>query len=354
APEQFIALAEETGQILQLGTWVLNQAARDAARWRHTRPEAERLRVNVNVSARQFRDTGFVGNVRHVLDRFGLGAGSLTLELTESVLMRRDEQIRDTMRSLKELGASIAIDDFGTGFSSLSYLREFPLDILKIDKSFIDQIVTDGQQVAIVEGIVRLADVLGLQVIAEGIETKAQRDLLTAMGCGYGQGFLFAEPMTADEAEDFLAVAPGRTHPAPVLGPLTRRASVPVRRHRQRWEDLGRLQHTARMCDAVIDQVEGRRIRSGGQWLTDFASCNYLGLDLDPEIMDSIDPQVRAWGTHPSWSRLIGNPRLYPEIEERLTELLGAPDSLLLPTITLIHTSVIPVLAEGGHLFVEH
>jgi len=354
-PEQFIALAEETGQILQLGTWVLNQAARDTARWRRTRPEAERLRVNVNVSARQFRDTGFVGNVRHVLDRFGLGAGSLTLELTESVLMRRDEHIRDTMRSLKELGCSIAIDDFGTGFSSLSYLREFPLDILKIDKSFIDQIVTDGQQVAIVEGIVRLADVLGLQVIAEGIETKAQRDLLTAMGCGFGQGFLFAEPMTADEAEDFLAVPPGRTtHPAPVLGTLSRRASVPVRRHRQHWEDLDRLQHTARMCDAVIDQVEGRRIRSGGQWLTDFASCNYLGFDLDPEIMDSIDPQVRAWGTHPSWSRLIGNPRLYPEIEERLTELLGAPDSLLLPTITLIHTSVIPVLAEGGHLFVEH
>ncbi|MFJ6520553.1 aminotransferase class I/II-fold pyridoxal phosphate-dependent enzyme [Streptomyces filamentosus] len=354
-PDQFIALAEETGQILQLGAWVLDRAARDTARWRRTRPEARRLRVNVNVSARQFRDTGFVGNVRHVLNRFGLGSGSLTLELTESVLMRRDEQIRDTMRSLKELGASIAIDDFGTGFSSLSYLREFPLDILKIDKSFIDQIVTDGQQVAIVEGIVRLADVLGLQVIAEGIETEAQRDLLRAMGCGFGQGYLFAEPMTAAEAEDFLAAPPRRAKsPVPALEPPGRRAQVPVLRHRQRWEDLERLRLGTRMCDAVIDEVDGRRIRSDGQWLTDFASCNYLGLDLDPEVMDAIGPQVRAWGTHPSWSRLIGNPRLYPRIEERLTELLGAPDTLLLPTITLIHTSVLPVLAEGGHLFVEH
>ncbi|WP_051804695.1 EAL domain-containing protein [Streptomyces griseus] len=224
-PDQFIALAEETGQILQLGAWVLDRAARETARWRRTRPEARRLRVNVNVSACQFRDPGFVGDVRQVLNRSGLGPGTLTLELTESVLMRRDEQIRDTMRSLKELGASLALDDFGTGFSSFSYLREFPLDILKIDKSFVDRIVTDGRQVAIVEGIVRLADVLGLQVIAEGIETEAQRDLLRAMGCGFGQGYLFAEPMTAAEAEDFLATPPRRAKsPVPALEPPGRRA----------------------------------------------------------------------------------------------------------------------------------
>jgi 7-keto-8-aminopelargonate synthetase-like enzyme len=107
------------------------------------------------------------------------------------------------------------------------------------------------------------------------------------------------------------------------------------------------------MSDAVLDEVRGRHIRSGDQWLIDFASCNYLGFDCDPEIIQAIEPAVRRWGTHPSWSRLLGSPRLYPEIEERLAALLGAPDTLLLPTATLIHSSVIPVLADQGHVFVE-
>ena len=102
------------------------------------------------------------------------------------------------------------------------------------------------------------------------------------------------------------------------------------------------------MYDAIIDEIDGRRIRVGDHWLSDFASCNYLGFDLEPEIMDAIDVQVRRWGTHPSWSRLLGNPALYPQIEEQLTELLGAPDTLVLPTITHIHMSVIPILAGQG------
>ena len=116
---------------------------------------------------------------------------------------------------------------------------------------------------------------------------------------------------------------------------------------------LSRLQRSSPMVDAVIDEVRGRRIRVEDHWLSDFASCNYLGFDLDPEIAASIDEQVGRWGTHPSWSRLLGNPRLYPEIEERLTELLGAPDTLVLPTITHIHASVLPVLAAGGTLMLE-
>jgi 8-amino-7-oxononanoate synthase len=116
---------------------------------------------------------------------------------------------------------------------------------------------------------------------------------------------------------------------------------------------LARLQRSSPMLDAVIDEVRGRRIRVGDHWLADFASCNYLGFDLDPEIAAAIDEQVGRWGTHPSWSRLLGNPRLYPDIEERLTELLGAPDSLVLPTITHIHTSVLPVLAVGGTVLLE-
>jgi 8-amino-7-oxononanoate synthase len=124
-----------------------------------------------------------------------------------------------------------------------------------------------------------------------------------------------------------------------------------------RWldtcSDLARLQATNPMLDAVIDEIDGRRIRIGDQWLSDFASCNYLGFDLDLEIMDAIAPQVRRWGTHPSWSRLLGSPRVYEDIEDQLTELLGAPDTLVLPTITHIHMSVIPILAGGGTVFLD-
>jgi 8-amino-7-oxononanoate synthase len=120
-----------------------------------------------------------------------------------------------------------------------------------------------------------------------------------------------------------------------------------------RWADLERLRSSHPMMDAVIEEVQGRRIRIGEQWLCDFASCNYLGFDLHPEIIASIEPMVRQWGTHPSWSRLLGNPRPYVEIEEQLTELLGAPDTLVLPTITLIHTSVIPVLVGQGAVLVD-
>ncbi len=120
-----------------------------------------------------------------------------------------------------------------------------------------------------------------------------------------------------------------------------------------RWDDLERLRISHPMMDAVIDEVQGRRIRIGNHWLSDFASCNYLGFDLHPEILASVAPAVQRWGTHPSWSRLLGNPRPYVEIEERLTELLGAPDTLVLPTITLIHMSVIPLLVGQGAVLVD-
>lgn len=124
-------------------------------------------------------------------------------------------------------------------------------------------------------------------------------------------------------------------------------------RLRERIEDLRRLLATNPMIDAVIDEIDGRRIRIGSHWLADFASCNYLGFDLHPQIIASVEPALRRWGTHPSWSRLLGNPRPYVEIEERLTELLGAPDTMVLPTITLIHASVIPALAEEGAVLVD-
>lgn len=121
----------------------------------------------------------------------------------------------------------------------------------------------------------------------------------------------------------------------------------------EKWEDLERLRSGNPMYDAVIEEIDGRRIRVGEHWLADFASCNYLGFDLEPEIMDAIDPAVRRWGTHPSWSRLLGNPALYPQIEEELTALLEAPDTLVLPTITHIHMSVLPILAGQGTVFLD-
>src|SRR2546429_5207872 len=117
--------------------------------------------------------------------------------------------------------------------------------------------------------------------------------------------------------------------------------------------DLAELERSHPMTDAVIDAIDGRRIRIGDHWLADFASCNYLGFDLDREIIASIPAYLERWGTHPSWSRLLGSPALYGEIEERLTALLGCEDSLILPTITLIHSSVIPVLAREGTVFVD-
>jgi 8-amino-7-oxononanoate synthase len=140
-----------------------------------------------------------------------------------------------------------------------------------------------------------------------------------------------------------------------------RRAALSAPADRSAWvdrwlssvADLAELSRSSPMSDAVIDQVEGRRIRIGDHWLSDFASCNYLGFDLDPEIAAAIPAQIERWGTHPSWSRLLGSPTLYTEIEERLTKLLGCEDTLVLPTITLIHLSVIPVLAGGGTIFVD-
>ncbi|MBL7255364.1 aminotransferase class I/II-fold pyridoxal phosphate-dependent enzyme [Paractinoplanes lichenicola] len=120
-----------------------------------------------------------------------------------------------------------------------------------------------------------------------------------------------------------------------------------------RWADLERLRSGNPMYDATIEEIKGRRIRVGDHWLADFASCNYLGFDLEPEIMDAIAPEVARWGTHPSWSRLLGNPALYPQIEEKLTALLDAPDTLVLPTITHIHMSVLPILAGKGMVFLD-
>jgi EAL domain-containing protein (putative c-di-GMP-specific phosphodiesterase class I) len=153
------------------------------------------------VSARQFSAPGFLDGERRVLVTSGLEPGALMLELTESVLLRRDERMHADLAELKAIGVRLAIDDFGTGYSSLSYLRELPIDVLKMDKSFVDGIAVSEQRLALAEGIVQIARTLRLEVIAEGIESEIQRDLLTSMGCQFGQGYLLAMPMPAGQAE---------------------------------------------------------------------------------------------------------------------------------------------------------
>ncbi|MGA4862203.1 putative bifunctional diguanylate cyclase/phosphodiesterase [Streptomyces lavendulocolor] len=212
-PEQFITLAEESGQIVPLGAWVLDQAAAEAVRWensvlREGTADHNAPYVSVNVSPRQFRDEGFYHVIRRALELSGVEPSSVVLELTENVLMYNDERILAEMSSLTDLGIRIAIDDFGTGYSSLSYLREFPISILKIDKSFVDELGRSPEQYALVEGITHLANTLGLTVIAEGVEDVRQQESLISMGCPFGQGYLFAEPVGAEEAQHLVLAPP--------------------------------------------------------------------------------------------------------------------------------------------------
>jgi EAL domain-containing protein (putative c-di-GMP-specific phosphodiesterase class I) len=208
-PDQFIALAEETGHIIPLGAWVLERAMTDLARWQQRAPDHPPVYVSVNVSARQLRDPGFVEGVRRRLTESGLPPSCLVLELTESGLLRPDHRLRADLEELQGMGVRLAIDDFGTGYSSLSYLRELPIDLLKIDKSFVDGIAMSTQRLALVEVIIRIAKTLGLTLIAEGIESEVQRDMLVSMGCRYGQGYLLATPMPADEAEALVRIGHG-------------------------------------------------------------------------------------------------------------------------------------------------
>ena len=227
-PDQFIALAEETGHIIPLGSWVLRQAMADVAQLQQRTPGHPPVYVSVNVSARQLRDPDFVRGVRRQLTESGLAPTSLVLELTESGLLRPDQRLQSDLEDLKAIGVRLAIDDFGTGYSSLSYLRELPIDLLKVDKSFVDGIAVSTQRLALVEVIVRIAKTLGLTVIAEGIESEVQRDMLVSMGCRYGQGYLLATPMPAAEAEALLRVGRGLVPQLPGSRRLVREGFAPA------------------------------------------------------------------------------------------------------------------------------
>jgi diguanylate cyclase (GGDEF)-like protein len=204
-PDEFIRRAEETGLIVGLGSWVLGEACRQAVRWREA--GAPDLTVAVNVSGRQLREPDFVSVVRAVLQETGLDPDNLCLELTESILMERDDQAIAMLTDLREDGVHLAIDDFGTGYSSLGALRQLPVDLLKIDRSFISSLPDDDDAATIAWAVVRLGHTLGLPVVAEGVETEEQREALRGFGCDKAQGYLFARPLAAEAFVQLLAPA---------------------------------------------------------------------------------------------------------------------------------------------------
>ena len=206
SPAQFIPLAEETGLILPLGRWVLQTACQRLALWQAD-PDLCHLTIAVNVSSRQFRHAGFVEDIARILAQTGAPAERLKLELTESLLVEDMEATIATMVALRSYGVGFSLDDFGTGYSSLSYLKRMPLHQLKIDQSFVRDLLTDPNDAAIVETIIGLSRNLGLDVIAEGVETTEQQAMLAAAGCQYYQGYLFGRPIPAEQLETQLRSA---------------------------------------------------------------------------------------------------------------------------------------------------
>jgi diguanylate cyclase (GGDEF)-like protein/PAS domain S-box-containing protein len=207
SPAAFIPLAEQSNHILPIGQWVLNTACAQLRAWADD-PLRAHWTIAVNVSARQFHESGFVARVEQALADSGADPQRLRLELTESMLHRDLDMTLATMRALQQRGVRFALDDFGTGYSSLAYLKKLPLDQLKIDKSFVDEVLSDPHSAAIVRTILSLAANLGLNAVAEGVETEAQMDFLSGHGCGAFQGYLLSRPLPVDQLRDSIAAAP--------------------------------------------------------------------------------------------------------------------------------------------------
>jgi EAL domain-containing protein (putative c-di-GMP-specific phosphodiesterase class I) len=211
-PEVFIPIAEETGLIVRIGRWVLAQACAQLAAWRR---DGHDIGMSVNVSAHQLDQPGLEDDVRRVLIETGIPASALTLEITETALMRDVDAATARLGTLKQLGVRLAIDDFGTGHSSLAYLRRFPVDALKIDRSFIAGLGSSKASTAIIQTLVQLGKTLEIATLAEGIEQTAQLEQLQREGCDLGQGYLYARPLEVADVERFLASAQLASAPVP-------------------------------------------------------------------------------------------------------------------------------------------
>ena len=197
SPDDFIPIAEELGIIHELGAWVMHRACTDFQTWREGFPDLE-LRLNVNVSGKELNRPGFIGQVTRILSETGMPAGQLQIEVTESVFLQQPESIARVLEDIRRLGVRIALDDFGTGYSSLGYIDRYPIDAVKIDRSFVSRMIRFERSEAIVRSILSLCRVLGLEITAEGVETAEQYQLLRDMQCPYFQGYLFSPPLSPD------------------------------------------------------------------------------------------------------------------------------------------------------------
>jgi diguanylate cyclase (GGDEF)-like protein/PAS domain S-box-containing protein len=233
-PLDFLPVAEDTGLIIPLGRWVLRQALSQLAAWRRCHPTLSGLTVNVNVSGHQLKDPSFVGEVVEALAANELAPSALMLEITETVLVGETPKVVEALGSLRALGVKLAIDDFGTGYSSLGYLQRFPVDVLKIDTSFVAGLGGGSLEAALAETVVDLGSTLGMQTVAEGVELEEQVEELLALGCAYGQGYLFAKPLPAADCEALLLIeakGAGRSSPDQDVGPGRLSASAPLGPH---------------------------------------------------------------------------------------------------------------------------
>ncbi|HVE39953.1 MAG TPA: EAL domain-containing protein, partial [Planctomycetota bacterium] len=199
-PYDFVPVAEEAGLIIPIDRWVLRRACRDVREWQKKFPDGERLTISVNLSGKQFAHPDLVDVIRGALGDSGLPAPSLNVEITEGVLIDNTSAAGAMLGEMRKLGAKIYLDDFGTGYSSLSYLQRFPIDAVKIDRSFVMRMGAKGENSEIVSAIVSLAQSLKMKVIAEGVETQDQLGALRNLKCSHGQGWLFSKPISHDDA----------------------------------------------------------------------------------------------------------------------------------------------------------
>jgi diguanylate cyclase (GGDEF)-like protein len=223
-PAEFIPIAEETGMIIPIGKWVLGEACRQMSRWHKLSRPAGPLPISVNLSGKQFLRPDLLEQIQEVLRETGLDPRSLKLEITETVVMENIETATHTLEQLRALGVELSIDDFGTGYSSLSYLQRFPVSTLKIDRSFVSRMAESDGTAEIVRTIAKLAQTMGMDVVAEGVETESQRAQLRDFECEFGQGYYFSKPMDGDAAEAFLLTSSEQGHAAAAL---TAPVSVP-------------------------------------------------------------------------------------------------------------------------------
>jgi EAL domain-containing protein (putative c-di-GMP-specific phosphodiesterase class I) len=201
SPIEFIPLAEDTGLIVAVGDWVMKEACQQLQKWLTKFPEDADLKMSINLASHQIREADLLDKLDAVLAETGIDGSAIRLEITESTLMDQGEQTIAKLSQLRARNIQLSIDDFGQGYSSLSYLHRFPINILKVDRAFVNQMSDGGENIEIVRTITVLAHTLNMRVVAEGVETVEQMEILKQLGCEYGQGYLFSPPLTAEAAE---------------------------------------------------------------------------------------------------------------------------------------------------------